>query len=190
MTTRPACHRTTNPAFIHPAAATQQQQQQAIATCQTCPILQDCARKALHAGAGYDYQAEVDDNITPAVGVIQAGVICYDDDETLLALYATAGLTPPPDLLIAPTRATAPDHCINCGRPMVRWNRHETQPEGYVMHYAHGHCTGCRSALKRWKAENNIRPARRSRVQTDRTRHSAPPRKTGEVTVQLALFSA
>lgn len=62
-------------------------------------------------------------------------------------------------------------------------------PEGYVMHYARGFCTGCRTAYRKWKQENQVPSAARGiRKEIDRKRHSAPARHDRVVQVQFSLF--
>lgn len=183
-----ACQNTTNPAFSNPDDHHSPNNQRAIQTCKDCPILTECAKQALTAGdtlAG-DYRA-------PSSGVIQAGVVCHGDYDTAAALAQIAG-TSVPDHLIKPTGSRANtgsarrDKCINCEKPMVQWNRGQT-PEGYVMHYARGFCTGCRTAYRKWKQEHRVPSAAKGiRKEIDRKRHSAPARHDRVVQVQFSLF--
>lgn len=180
----PACFKSTNRAFYNPDSATPLAVSEAIRLCEKCPILKDCAVKALTAGTSLceDYHA-------PANGVIQAGIVCGGDIDTAFRLAAIAGV-PVPDVLVAQNRRSRPgDTCRSCLKPMVRWNRYDEQPQGYVMHYARGFCTNCRKPYEKWVKENNMKSLHRGlRKQVDRKRHIAPPRKSGTPTVQLNLF--
>lgn len=147
--------------------------------CDLCPIRTQCATQALTAGTSLD-----GGHPAPASGVIQAGVICQGDDMTAWTLAQIAGV-PLPEYE-GRRRATAADHCTNCHAPMVRWTRDQV-PEGYVMHHARGFCTGCRAAYTVAYPPSRRRRDRLQKI-TDRKRHTAPPRRQREVTIQLALF--
>lgn len=173
------CHRTKNPAFTNPDSASQQAINAAKKMCQHCPLIQQCAKDALTSGS------DLIGNTKPADGVLQAGVICTGDYTTEMELAAVAGLG---EVVQHERRrrVKAATHCVNCGAPMVRWNRHEVSaPEGFVMHYARGFCTECRSAYARAFPRGSVRGLRKP---VDRKRHCAPSRKSGEVLVQLVLF--
>lgn len=189
---QPACHRTSNPAFIDPYTSTSDQVAAAKEVCTSCPILADCARLALSAGSIINARDLSTVETEPAVDVIQAGVLCDGSPGALIALQRAAGVTTAapktsiPDTL--PLR-TAPTRCRSCNEPMIRWNRHEQQPEGMVMHYARGFCTHCRAEYRRWRREHGVESAQRGlRKPVDRHRHSAPSRKRGAPTVQPPLF--
>lgn len=193
MTTpaRPACHRTTNPAFIDPYHASEQQIQAAKTLCHSCPMLVECARQALKAGSIINARDLATVEEEPAVDVLQAGVLCNGSPEALIALHRVAGVpytAPESQDETLPLKA-APPHCKACGWPMIRWNRYEEQPDGMVMHYARGFCTNCRAEYQRWRHEHGMESAQQGlRRPIDRHRHSAPPRKRGAPTVQPPLF--
>lgn len=191
-TQQPACHRTDNPAFIDPYNSTREQLDAAKVLCASCPMLVDCARQALRSGSIINARDLSTVETEPAVDVLQAGVLCDGTPRALIALQRAAGVShtapeaPAPETL--PLR-TAPARCRACHEPMIRWNRHEEQPEGMVMHYARGFCTNCRSEYRRWRREHGVEKAQRGlRRPVDRHRHSAPSRKRGAPTVQPALF--
>lgn len=154
--------------------------------CEHCPLLKQCATEAITAGTSLNSLDR-----SPANGVIQAGVICHGDLDTAYRLAQIAEVDVPAYLVEKTHRdnigARRPDRCRNCDLPMIKWNRHEEQPEGYQMHYARGFCTACRSAYAQWKKEHPTEQ-RGLRKPIDRKRHSAPPRKRGAVTVQPTLF--
>lgn len=184
--TRPACHKTKNRAFFSPQSAPQNAVRAAIKTCKACPIRKKCAAEALTAGTSLS-----EDHRAPASDVIQAGVICRGDWETATALATIAGV-PIPDFLVEKRRrnnygAHRPDHCRSCEQPMVKWNRNEQQPEGFVVHYARGFCQNCRSAYRDFMKEHP-EERRGLRKPIDRKNHTAPPKKAGVVVVQPSLF--
>lgn len=183
---KPACTNTKNRAFINPAKAPHNSIEAALKMCHACPLLKHCASQALTSGTSLS-----EDCRAPAADVIQAGVICHGDLDTAYKLAAVAQVDVPAYLVERTRRdnigARRPDRCRNCNRPMIKWNRHEEQPEGYQMHYARGFCTACRSAYVQWKKEHPTEQ-RGLRKPIDRKRHSAPPRKRGAVTIQPTLF--
>lgn len=184
MPTQAACHKTKNTAFINPNAANPAAVRAAITMCEQCPIRRECAQNALTSGSGLN-----DSGTAPASDVIQAGVVCYGDFETMMRLSQIAEREEVPTA-VREHRAQAPDRCRNCHQPMVKWHRAIT-PEGYVKHYARGFCTECRSAYTAWKRENNVRSAHRGlRKHIDRKRHSAPPKRNTVLAVQMPLFEA
>lgn len=180
------CHKTRNTAFINPDGATPQAVRAAQEICAHCPLLKQCAVDALTSGTSIK-----EDHRAPANDVIQAGVVCRGDMETAWKLAAIAGVPVPTWLIEAERRdnlgARRPDHCRNCHKPMVKWNRYEEQPAGYVMHRGRGFCTQCRKAYNEDLKRN---PGKRGvmRKHIDRKRHSAPSVRKGVVTVQPALF--
>ncbi|APT92912.1 hypothetical protein CPHO_08450 [Corynebacterium phocae] len=185
---RPACENTKNKAFSNPTKATPQAVRAAQKICHHCPLLKACAKDALTSGTtlSEDYRA-------PASDVIQAGVICTGDDETARRLSIIAGVETPTYRRERPQRpiigSKRGDTCRHCNQPMIKWNRHEQQPDGYRKHYARGFCEQCRGPYREWKKANPAADTPRGlRKPLDRKRHSAPPRKKGVPTVQLALF--
>lgn len=138
--------------------------------CQRCPVLTQCALDALHGGASLDRH-----RITPAVDVLQAGVLCTGDAATARALAAVAGVPVPDDYRAAPRRRAPGDRCVHCDRPMVGWSRHDPPPPGKVAHHGRGYCQRCRSAyaahVEQLKAESPEEIRRTRRV--DRHRHHA-----------------
>lgn len=182
--TRPACLKTTNRAFDNPTTSPGFSIRAAVKLCQCCPIIRECATRALTAGTSLS-----EDFRAPANDVIQAGIICRGDQDTAFRLAAVAGVPVPSFLIEERRRARPGDRCRSCGEPMVKWNRNEQQPEGYVKHHARGFCTNCRKAYKAWKDENNVPSVQRGlRKPIDRHRHVAPSRKKGAPVVQLPLF--
>lgn len=168
--------------FTSPAERDAPSTLRAIQICETCPIIQKCAKAALTAGSSIDFTAT-----HPAVGVIQAGVYCDGTDRAAMELGARAG-EPAPIVEVQP-RAKVGDRCKNCGMPMVRWTR-DRVPEGYRMHRGRGYCTKCRKAyneeLARARANGEVRAGLRKQI--DRKRHTAPPRRDREVAIQFTLF--
>lgn len=168
--------------FTNPAERDAPSTLRAIQICETCPIIQQCAKNALTAGSSIDFTAT-----HPAVGVIQAGVYCDGTDRAAVELGARAG-EPAPIVEVQP-RAKVGDRCKNCGMPMVRWTR-DRVPEGYRMHRGRGYCTKCRKAyneeLARARANGEVRGGLRKQI--DRKRHTAPPRRDREVAIQFTLF--
>lgn len=141
------CHKTKNRAFIDPHGATVQARRAAVQVCQQCPIRQRCALDALESGSTLD-----GGKLSPAAGVIMAGVICRGH-ESAGELAAVAGVEVPEEYRDGRAGArkrnsvTTGQPCRNCQRPLYRWTRHsEDVPPGHVMAYARGFCTGCRSA--------------------------------------------
>ncbi|PRQ11754.1 hypothetical protein C1Y63_04920 [Corynebacterium sp. 13CS0277] len=128
------------PVAFHPDALA------AMDACTGCPALARCAAQALHAGTSLDGRTTA-----PAAGVIQAGVYCTGDADTAAQLAAIAG-TPAPRYQRHRPRPTIPHHCQGCHKPLHPWTRNPEQiPEGHVMHYARGYCTGCRARYRRAK---------------------------------------
>lgn len=169
--------------FTQPAGRDAPSTERAIQMCETCPALRQCAEMALVGGSSIDMSVE-----RPAVGVIQAGVYCDGSNRATWELMERAGR----DELVrvgGGTRPKAADRCRSCGKPMVRWTR-DRVPEGYVMHRGRGFCTNCRKAydreLARARANGEVREGLRKQI--DRKRHTAPPRRDREVTIQFALF--
>ena len=141
-----ACHKTKNRAFITPTAHDSPANRAAIKICEQCPIRRECAEQALTSGdtlqGGYS---------APAVGVIQAGVLCRGDITTALELALIAGVAVPDYSELG--RARAAEYCRHCEHPMVPWTRDEV-PSGYVMHYAANFCTECRAAYREYRERN------------------------------------
>lgn len=160
------CYATENPAFTNPEGADEQSRHEAIRACESCPVRKQCAKEALTAGA-----SPIDDHRLPAIGVIQAGVVCRGNLKTAQALAAIAGVKVPTKEDFMPPRNNAADQCINCESPMVPWSRNDP-PEGYVMHYARQYCTECRSAYQKAyppKARRRLRRAPRNRKKLSST---------------------
>lgn len=141
------CHKTLNRAFINPHGASVQARRAAVKICQHCPIRQRCALDALESGSTLDRG-----KLSPAAGVIMAGVICRGY-ESAAELAAVAGVEVPEEYRDgrAGTKrvnlVATGQPCRNCQRPLYRWTRHkEDVPPGHVMAYARGFCTGCRAA--------------------------------------------
>lgn len=179
--TKAACNKSTNRAFIAPFTSTPEDKRQAIALCESCPMRKACAKDALTAGTALSQGGP-----TPANDVIQAGVVCCGDDDTAWKLSRIAGVPP---TVPEPTKAHRPDRCRHCHREMVKWNRYTTQPAGTVKHYARGFCEHCRKPYAEWKKSAGVSSAHRGlRKPVDRKRHSAPPKKSGVLTVQPTLF--
>lgn len=134
--------------FIDPESATDKQREEAIALCNRCPVLRECARAALQSGTTLDTAFK-----NPATQVIQAGVVCDGSTDSEKELARRAGI---PVEKIArssvrhkPKVEGAP--CRGCGRTLWRWTREPGEiPEGYVMHYARGYCVKCRTLYTRW----------------------------------------
>lgn len=174
------CHRTKNTAFTHPDAAPERSKRAAIKMCSACPIRRECATEALTAG-----DSPVDGHTAPAHDVIQAGVHCRGDLDTAWQLAQIAGVPVPAYWDLQPRRNYAPDHCVNCGEPMMRWTR-DAVPEGYRMHFARGYCTKCRTAYRKAHPPT----PKHLRKPINRRNKSAPPaRKDREATIQLPLIS-
>ena len=178
----PKCTYQDREIFTNPAGRDAPSTLRAIQICETCPIIRECAKQALTSGSSIDFTAT-----HPAVGVIQAGVYCDGSQRAAIELGARAG-EPAPTVEVEP-RAKVGDRCKSCGMPMVRWTR-DRVPEGYVMHRGRGFCTGCRKAynaeLARARANGEVRTGLRKQI--DRKRHSAPPRRNREVSIQFTLF--
>ena len=155
----------------------------AIQMCEGCPALKQCAEMALVGGSSIDMTRE-----HPAEGVIQAGVYCDGTDRATWELMERAGRNELVQIG-GGARPKAADRCRSCHKPMVRWTR-DRVPEGYVMHRGRGFCTNCRKAydreLARARAAGEVREGLRKQI--DRKRHTAPPRRDREVTIQFALF--
>lgn len=178
----PKCTYQDREIFTNPAGRDAPSTLRAIQICETCPIIRECAKQALTSGSSIDFTAT-----HPAVGVIQAGVYCDGSQRAAIELGARAG-EPAPTVEVEP-RAKVGDRCKSCGMPMVRWTR-DRVPEGYVMHRGRGFCTGCRKAynaeLARARANGEVRTGLRKQI--DRKRHTAPPRRNREVSIQFTLF--
>lgn len=174
----PPCHR--KKAFTHPVPG-QPATEQAFKICGSCPIIKECARSALTAGSTTDGCVQ-----RPASGVIQAGVLCNGDHITAYRLARIAGVEMP-EIRDTSSKNTPAPYCRSCGEPMVSWTRGET-PQGSVMHYAQGFCTGCRAEYRRHKAEAEEKPsiygAGRARNRFDKPLARAKTRRE----TQLALF--
>lgn len=175
------CKLSKNIAFIDPGKAKRWSLNAAVKTCEQCPVLQQCALNALHAGGS------VDGSMTrPATDVLQAGVICRGDARTARALAKIAGVDTPPKYRNEKRRNFAPDHCVNCRTPMVGWTRHpEEIPKGHVMAYARGHCVNCRTAYKKLlDAERGApklrKPARRRKIYTHCSECKRPVKMRGD----------
>lgn len=177
--TTPPCHKTKNRAFTDPDHAHARSRRAAIVICGHCPIRAQCAQEALTAG-----DSPIDGYTAPAHDVIQAGVHCKGDLDTAWQLAQVAGVEMPAYWDLQPRRNQAGEHCVNCGTPMVRWTR-EAVPEGYAMHYAKQHCTGCRTAYRKKYPPT----PKHLRKPINRRNRSAPPaRRDREATVQLPLI--
>lgn len=178
-----ACHRSKNRAFRDPDHAHERSIRAAQAMCGHCPILRQCAREALTSGAALDGTY-----LRPASGVVQAGVVCRGDQSTAIRLAEVAGVTTLPVYEQQEPRPVAPDACVSCGMPMVRWTR-DRVPDGYVMHHARGFCTGCRREYAEFMRSQPRRP-RGLRKPVDRKRRHAVSARRGrrELVVQLSLF--
>lgn len=177
--TTPPCHKTRNRAFTDPDHAPARSRRAAITICEHCPIRAQCAQEALTAG-----DSPIDGHTAPAHDVIQAGVHCKGDLDTAWQLAQVAGVEMPAYWDLQPRRNQAPDHCVNCAEPMVRWTR-EAVPEGYRMHFARGYCTKCRTAYRKAHPPT----PKHLRKPINRRNRSAPPaRRDREATVQLPLI--
>lgn len=133
-TVQPDCYE--NKTFISPQQSTPAQIRKAIDVCRACPIQKQCAEQAITAGAppGYEIPAPADD-------VIQGGVWCTGDTQTLVALHRVAGLpAPTPQKL---RQRGHPTHCIECNQKMVTRNFHKPTQEDVLTHSAHGLCRKC-----------------------------------------------
>lgn len=128
----------------------------AIHMCQSCFMLQECARRALVAGSSLDGSW-----IHPANGVVQAGVLCTDDMETAEALAEIAGVEVPAYRDKKP-RFAPPEECVTCKKPMVVRPRDGTEtPDGHVNHMAHGQCQSCYARRKRFvRSQERLRKRR------------------------------
>lgn len=138
---KPACTYSQRALFTAPGAPDDPSTEWAKSICRSCPVIKACAQQALVGGASLDWRV-------PAVanGVVQAGVYCDGSEEARRQLAAVAGV----EVAAEGKQHAAPgDTCAGCGRPMVRWRRGEQPPEGYVMHYARGYCTNCRSLYRK-----------------------------------------
>lgn len=110
--------------------------------CTTCPALKQCALAALHGGDSLD-----GGYTRPATGVVQAGIYCRGDDYTAELLAAIAGVDIP-DYHDHDERVNY-DECRSCQAPMLKWQpTGQPVPNGWVVHYARGYCTNCRSSYK------------------------------------------
>lgn len=152
----------------------------ALSLCKQCPLVKQCAKAALDGGASLDRSL-----VATAVSVIQAGVYCDGSPQATRQLMEIAGVetTHHREHRNLTVRA---DHCVSCGRPMVKWHRGQT-PEGFVKHYARNYCEKCRPAYQKAFPPGK-RGHRGLRKQIDRHRHSAPPRTRQVITIQPALF--
>lgn len=142
----------------------------------------ECAEQALTSGdtlqSGYS---------APAVGVIQAGVLCRGDITTALELALIAGIAIPD--YSERGRARAAEYCRHCEQPMVSWTRDEV-PDGYRMHYAANFCTECRTAYREYR-EQNPSNNRELRKTADRSAQGAGAADSAENSTsinQLTLF--
>lgn len=166
--TTPPCQGTKNRAFIDPGNSDQFKIDAAIKICSQCPMIQACALAALTAGNLPDGSRSIADE------VIMAGVVCRGDQDTTDRLRAVAGLPDRPQApraRIVPPRAyvQARQPCKACSRPLWKFTRDRSEiPAGYVIHYARGWCTECRSAYKQATAQT---PKRQTRERQRRPRH-------------------
>lgn len=144
----------TSHVFIDPESATDKQREEAIALCNRCPALRECARAALQSGTTLDTAYK-----NPATQVIQAGVECDGSPNSEKELARRAGI--PVGKIVRSKVGRKPKvegtPCRGCGRTLWRWTREPGEiPEGYVMHYARGYCVNCRTlytrCLKKWRA--------------------------------------
>lgn len=173
----PACATVTplsvRDAFLFPEEAADGNIERAKKICQTCPILQKCARDALYAGTDHRFEVPA-----PANGVVMAGVLCDGSESALTALEDVAGIQ---GIYEGRKRALVAfgTPCRNCEKPMVPWSRHQPPlPEGFSMHRGRGLCVECRGAyreeLAAWRAAHPEDAAREeySKKKTDRKRTS------------------
>lgn len=179
---RPACTYKDREMFTNPAGRDAPSTARAIEICNSCPILKECAKKALVGGSNIDMTTRA-----PANGVIQAGVYCDGSEKAAWQLAVVAGEAPPEGKVVP--RFRPGDRCRACGAPMVKWTR-DRVPEGYHMHRGRGFCTQCRKAytleLERARAAGQVREGLRKPI--DRKHHTAPPRRDREVVIQFSLF--
>ena len=177
-----ACHKTKNRAFITPTAHDSPANRAAIKICQHCPISRECAEQALTSGdtlqGGYS---------APAVGVIQAGVLCRGDITTALELALIAGVVVPD--YSERGRARAAEYCRHCEQPMVPWTRDEV-PSGYRMHYAANFCTECRTAYREYRERNpgDSREIRKTAARRAQGAEAADSSEKSAPIDQLTLF--
>lgn len=166
MRVRPLCHGTKNPAFLTPNTAPKQALAAATKMCAACPVIRKCAIDALTSGT----LLREPNHSNPAIDVFQAGLICDGSPTVTQELARRAGVDPPPPPKPR-FRAKIPPECRNCGRPMAKWTRGKV-PFGFVMHYARGYCTGCRSAYTEFMRNQQPAPDTLRKV-VDRHRHHA-----------------
>lgn len=158
------CQYSLNPAWIDVEAATVAECSRAVKVCRRCPRLRDCALDALHAGDMLDRSVR-----SPAMGVVQAGVVCRGDQPTADALATIAGVPAPTVTTEAASINRATGDCLNCQRPLHRWTRTpEDIPAGHVMHYARGFCVHCRPAYSKATRHAQDRRVTRLGLQSDR----------------------
>ena len=112
MSTKAACHKTRNLAFLNPTSASPNAIAAALKMCEHCPIKKQCAQDALTAGSSLNDGAPV-----PASDVIQGGVVCYGDYETTIKLSQVAGYAI--NLGGTEHRNQAPDRCRNCNLSLI-----------------------------------------------------------------------
>lgn len=177
-----ACHKTKNRAFITPTAHDSPANRAAIKICQQCPMRRECAERALTSGdtlqSGYS---------APAVGVIQAGVLCRGDITTALELALIAGVAVPD--YSERGRARAAEYCRHCEQPMVPWTR-DRVPDGYRMHYAANFCTECRTAYREYREQNpnNTRELRKTADRRAQSAAASDSAQKNDPITQLTLF--
>ena len=180
----PPCHR--NPTFTNPVEGTPEYEA-AVELCAGCPYRKECARDALAAGDS------IDGHVTrPAMGVLQAGVLCNGNPRTIMALARIAGIPEDdwPTISDTTPRNAPPPYCRNCHAVMVGWTRGAIPP-GRVMHHGRGLCTNCRAVyraeLRRDTDDGTVTHYDGGRTRTQRPRpEELEPGDDG----QLELFTA
>lgn len=137
---RPPCEG--NLAFLNPGV--NQETQEAMKICETCPIKIWCAEHALTAGYTLDAG-----RTAPATGVIQAGVWCKGDKKTAEKLAEICRREPPK---VGPKpRFKPPANCVSCGRPMTTRIKGIPLTDEQLTHGAHGYCRVCDARRRRSK---------------------------------------
>lgn len=108
--------------------------------CHHCPLRPQCAKDALTAGTTLDGEYR-----SPAVGVIQAGVLLMGDKRSRDVLHSITSLPPARPR----TRKPTPRVCLACGREMVPRDKKIRLDASIITHAARGYCRVCYARLKR-----------------------------------------
>lgn len=141
---------TSHKIFTAPRRYTNEEIDAACEMCTHCPLIKKCAQLALTSGTNLTKT-----HPAPATGVIQAGVICRGDKDTIDQLAVIAGGYTPMALRKRSTQI--PVRCVGCGEVMVVRNRNESVRGKPPTHSSGGYCRSCDAKRRRqpgWVSEN------------------------------------